>query len=419
MDENQKKDIQKMIDEAVERYAAYTTRKVGDTPTDAIQLTNKRYVDNQVGGIDTATNFGGNGSDGALSAGGTIDLGSSSYVVKNYTTINIAVGQTIEFSNPNSAGTVVIFKATGDVNIGGAIDLQGDGAIFGSGGGVATSGSAGSGSPGNAGTEINTDIILFQGSVAGRGGPGGHQSIGGTLAGGVAGTTPPNRVFYTFTGTTDSGKIDGRRGIYICCGAGGAGGGGGGDNNSGDTGNTAGTGASGGRGGGALLIECAGTLTFTGSIIASGLDGSQGNQPVAGAPPPDEGTYGCGGGGGGGAAGMVVILAKDIADQSGTITTAGGAGGAGGSSNLGTNNLSCDPGGGGGGGGAASFVAAGGAGGAPGDADQNGSNGSAAAGTGAGGGGGGGAGCRRTGTKTGGSGGAGGSSYGGLIIEVG
>lgn len=412
MDEN----LIRFVNEEIAKAMRSSTAKYGETPTDALQLTPKKYVDDA---ILTPAGFGGTGEDGALSGSTTIALGSGSYAVKNYTTITLAVGQLIDFSGPSDTGTVVVLKATGDVTIAGTIDLQGVGSKFGAGGGVASSGSAGSGGIGVSGTNPNSSIILFESSIAGIGGAGGLQSVGGTATGGAAGVVPPSRVFYTFTSTTDEGKIAARRGIYICCGAGGAGGGGGGDNNSGDTGNTAGTGASAGRGGGALLIECAGTLTFTGSILINGGNGSVGNQPVAGSPPPDEGTYGCGGGGGGGSAGMCVLLAKTVADESGTITATGGDGGNGGNSNLGTNNATCDPGGGAGGGGAASFLAAGGVGGDGGSRDVNGSAGSNAAGQGAGGGGGGGAGCRRTGSRTGGTGGTGGSSYGGLVIAVG
>lgn len=45
LDENDKKRIQQMLDEAIRKYAAISTRKLGDTPTDANQLTPQKYVD--------------------------------------------------------------------------------------------------------------------------------------------------------------------------------------------------------------------------------------------------------------------------------------------------------------------------------------------------------------------------------------
>ena len=45
INEDNKKEIQEMIDKAVGRAAEYQTRKRGDTPTDNLQLTPKKYVD--------------------------------------------------------------------------------------------------------------------------------------------------------------------------------------------------------------------------------------------------------------------------------------------------------------------------------------------------------------------------------------
>ncbi len=44
MDENEKKEIQRMIDLAVNKAVGFNTRKLGDTPTDAYQLTPLKYV---------------------------------------------------------------------------------------------------------------------------------------------------------------------------------------------------------------------------------------------------------------------------------------------------------------------------------------------------------------------------------------
>lgn len=379
---------------------------------------NNQWLSTQT--VVNSSKFGGTGADGALSVtSGTtnLDFGSASFVVKNYTTINIASGATLGFGSANSAGTVLVLRATGDVTIAGTIDLRGAGASGGTGGGVAASGSAGAGSDGTDGTNpgLALDTTNFRGA---KGGGGPQNSASGGTAG-SAGSAPGNRVFYTFSGTDDQGKINAGRGMVIITGAGGAGGGGGGDNSSGDTGNTAGTGSSGGAGGGALIIECAGALNFTGAINVSGNPGSNGGSPVATTPPPGVGVYGAGGGGGGGSAGMCVVLYNTLTSSSGTIIASGGSGGNGGNVTA-TADASSDPGGGGGGGGAASVIASGGAGGVGGGKTANGSNGSAGAGQGAGGGGGGGGGgTNGVNNTTGGTGGAGGSSYGGLIIQNG
>ena len=50
MNENQKKEIQEMIDKAILRAVEYQTRKRGDTPTDDLQLTPRKYI-NMYGSI--------------------------------------------------------------------------------------------------------------------------------------------------------------------------------------------------------------------------------------------------------------------------------------------------------------------------------------------------------------------------------
>ena len=44
MDENDKKEVQEMINQALKRAMDYQTRKRGDTPTDDLQLTPRKYV---------------------------------------------------------------------------------------------------------------------------------------------------------------------------------------------------------------------------------------------------------------------------------------------------------------------------------------------------------------------------------------
>jgi len=44
MDENQKKIVQKMIDESLDKAMSFSNRKRGDTPTDDNQLTPRKYV---------------------------------------------------------------------------------------------------------------------------------------------------------------------------------------------------------------------------------------------------------------------------------------------------------------------------------------------------------------------------------------
>lgn len=68
----------------------------------------------------------------------------------------------------------------------------------------------------------------------------------------------------------------------------------------------------GGRGGGALYIECAGALNYTGTIDATGQNGTSNTGGTAT------------GGNAGGAGGTVVILANTITANTGTTTVTGG-----------------------------------------------------------------------------------------------
>jgi hypothetical protein len=81
---------------------------------------------------------------------------------------------------------------------------------------------------------------------------------------------------------------------------------------------------SGGRGAGALLIECAGALNFTGTINATGTAGGDASQAA--------GTTRGGGGGGGG--GTVWIIYNSLVSAAGTITATSGATGANGGGNI-------------------------------------------------------------------------------------
>lgn len=337
--------------------------------------------------------FGGDGSDGALSVASgttTVDLGSAKYVVKNYTSINIASGATLTFSNPHSEGTIIVLKSQGDVTIEGSIDGVGFGAAGGAGSVGNTSGlGAGAGSNGN------NAWFVFDSNI--------HYGLGGdTLDGGDGGVALTNTIFYLKEENKKFTKT-----LYIKCGDGG-GGGQGGSNASGA--GAGGTGGTGGAGGAGLIVECGGELDFSGTIDVSGADGENGGNQT--------GTYAsAGGGGGGGSAGMCVLLYNSVSINTGTITASGGDGGDGGSA-TGTDGGSTTCLSGSGGGGAGSYTAVGGAGGTGRDVTGNGNAGNNAGGAGAGAGGGGGGNTESlASTFTGGAGGTGGTTEGGLSIE--
>jgi|TARA_Y100000310_G_scaffold310178_1_gene355141 hypothetical protein len=380
---------------------------VGANPTlvDALSTTNAPAeagatdgADWRIGQTGSISNkwigtFGGDGSDGALSISSgttTIDLSNASVVVKNYTSISITGTGTLAFSNPNSAGTLVLLLSQGNVVLTASapcINASGLGAAGGA-GGVGVSSTTNDGADGTVG-----DLILDETTHEGGGAEGGTSGEGNT-----ANSTPGVIYSSQFQYTTSDAKAQ-LRTTDIAPGSGG-GGGGGGDASA----SSNGEGGAGGNGGGALLIECAGDLNFTTAlgIDVSGADGSAGSA----ASDDDDGG---GGGGGGGAGGMCVLLYNTLTAASGTVDNSGGAGGAGaqgGASSVGNGN------GGGGGAGAGGFTAAGGQGGFGGL--NAGENGSAGAGNNAGGGGGGGS---RDDGNAAGTGGAAGGSSGGLVVK--
>lgn len=348
--------------------------------------------------------FGGDGSDGVLnvtSGTTTIDLASSAYVVKNYTSINVSAGATLTFSNPNSTGSIIVLKSQGNVTIAGTVNASGMGAAGGAGGALRTS-SANFGIQGTNGTSAGFVLDISADHHGVKGGTTDTNATGGS--GGAILTLKP---FYT----KEAARIS-RKAIYIAPGSGG-GGGQGGSVSDGD----ATAGGTGGNGGGALLIEVGGSLDFSGTINVNGQNGtSAANASFTGA----NGEVAGGGGGGGGGAGMAVVLYNSLTANTGTITSAGGTGGNGGNAtSTQVANGACVSGAGGGGGG--SYGGAGGTGGngKTGTGGANGNNGNAGSTNGGGGGGGGALIENPNGgtTYTGGVGGAAGSSDGGVVAK--
>lgn len=318
--------------------------------------------------------FGGDGSDGVLnvtSGTTTIDLGNASIFTKNYTSINVSAGATLTFSNPNNNGTIIQLKSQGAVTIAGTVDAQGMGAQ-----GQALISTAGQ-------DGVNPNGIL---GTENQYGTKGIYDTGAGSAGAVATLKP----FYAYNNFIITSKM-----VDLIPGASGGGGGSGRNNTP-----AAVDGGIGGNGGGAVYIECAGALNFTGTINTSGTAGG------TGANVGDIGFtgMGSGSGGGGGAAGMQVIIYNTLTANSGTMTASGGNGGSSGIvTGVGSNGMTT-----GSGGGAGSIVSGGAAG------VTGGNNGTNAPGLGAGGSGGGGS---STAGQTARTGGTGGGSMGGIVIK--
>ena len=149
--------------------------------------------------------FGGDGSDGALdtsSGAVNIDLNNVDYVVKQYTSINVATNN-LTFTNQNANGTIIVLKSQGDVVLSSKIDAKGMGASAGNNGygvitiadGGGTGNTPGFRTDGVSGTARST-ANLFALNIAGKiikvcagagGGTGGQGSNNNGSAGGAGG----------------------------------------------------------------------------------------------------------------------------------------------------------------------------------------------------------------------------------------
>lgn len=377
-----------------------------ESDTSAVAAANKLIRANSSGLIDpsflaSAVKFGGSGADGALSiASGTttINVGAVQIYVLQYSSISITGTGSLAFSNPHANGTTVIILCSGNAVITSsataAIDLRGMGAAGGTAGTAGASGGDG------------TNSIPQADDTAHNGFGGAASNIGTPGGAGAAGVAYSPISMYTRLAVQLASRM-----TRVAPGAGG--GGGGGANSSG----SANVGAAGGRGGGALIMQVAGSLNFTGTIKLDGSNGSDAPGQVT-----SNTNIACGGGGGGGAGGMGIILYNAQTAISGTITCAGGTGGAGGTAQLTATSAGGTSIAGGAGGGGAGADGAGGAGGTSPGTDNVGNAGASGNVRRAGGGGGAGGSCSNGSggnphTRAGGAGGSGGASENVLVAQ--
>lgn len=270
-------------------------------------------------------NSGSTGADGAFAptTSQTITVPDSGML--NFTTVNIPSGVTITYLR-NAKNTTLTILATGDVQIGGSIVLDGQpGATVGFGG----FGGPGGLSGGTAGVD-NSSGSIGDGPGAGRGGLSRSDGACGTggggsyqTLGGAGGGFFPFCCFASGVGGAAGPKYGTRSLVPLIGGSGGGGG----------CGESAADGGGGGGGGGAILIASSGTISFgtpsaPGSISARGGAGALVN-----------GFFGGSGGSGGGGSGGAIRLVANIITGVGQILVDGGQGGRGNGAAGGTGGL--------------------------------------------------------------------------------
>lgn len=252
---------------------------------------------------NSASKFGGDGSDGTLTTGATIS--GSGYIVKNYSSMTPG-NNTI---TTNGSGTILHLKCFGDCDLTNTtIDLSGKGGTGGGGGNANLSIAAQDGGPGTVGTPGNSTFLKTNSTTYGSGGTGSGVGADGAI----------NTPFGFDESLQSTSRI-----VYISAGSGGGGGGGGYNLDMTGMSSGADSGGDGGAGGGALILEVRGNLTLSSTTI--NCDGSDGNDGEDGNVAPE---YHAGGGGGGGGGGSVVIMYNGTLSGSVTPSVSGGTGGA-------------------------------------------------------------------------------------------
>ena len=377
-----KESVQKMIDEALQAAAAFPTRKYGDTPSDANQLTPKKWVDDitsvlaasiigtrtSIAGIANFNIFGAGihsvaNADTINSIAGIVPSASIYTLDKDvfFTNINFSNGARIKTNGYRvfATGTISIPSTKsiywdGNNGISGSVSGFGGASLF----GISVPGALGGSQGGDRGPATNNQVgqpggdgvvgtattnsigssstgpaFTPSGGTGGialdlAGGPGGST---GSLAAATSTTQPP----YTLLNfeTTTTGPVASM--LYqTSASAPGGGGGGGGASKAGGSPNS----GAGGRGGGAgsnggTIVIFANTITntATGGISANGGNGGDGENGLNATEQAFATGGGGGGGGGNGGTGGVILLVYRTSVQSGTFTVSGGTAGVGGS----------------------------------------------------------------------------------------
>ncbi len=273
----------------------------------------------QSGILASGLGIGGTGADGPfiVDSGTDITLNTSDNGgFYNFTDIDIRENAIVRFTGPNPA----VIACTRNATIAGTIILRGGDGESGSDFGISPRAVPGIAGPGGFRGGVGGVPGRGNGAVTDSGGQTGNSANPNPGGGGGAGHNRPGAT--SFPTNCNAGRGGGAYGgatirpLFA-----GSGGGGGGDLG----GSPPAGGGAGGSGGGAMSINCAGLLTLTGSIDASGGEGGGGGLIPAG------NLGGAGGGGGsGGAIRITSFTISDLDQDQTTILAQGGQGGQGG-----------------------------------------------------------------------------------------
>lgn len=246
---------------------------------------------------------GSTGADGAFAPVSSQTIAVPDSGVFNYTTVNIPSGVTITYTR-NSKNTPVTILATGNVTIGGTINIDGKNGNANGGGGLGGPGGFNGGAGG-----FGFDTFIGATGDGPGGGGGGASTNGANIGGGGGGgfaATGINGDAQANTVAAQGGPKYGSSTLLPLIGGSGGGGGGAFTNK---------TSGAGGGGGGAILIASSTSIAFTGTVQARG---GNGNAIV-----PSNGASGGGGSGG------AIRLVSNTITGTGNLQVTGGNGFAG------------------------------------------------------------------------------------------
>ena len=249
--------------------------------------------------LSSLVKFGGNGADGALtvSSGTTnIDLGSSAFVVKNYTSISITGTGKVTFTNPASTGTIIVLKSQGAVTLTSSQTPMLDCSVLGAAGTATFTTTT---NANNNGSDATTSLSNLLSILGGKG-----SAPGAVGAVGSAPTLALNNFSYSSTR---------EKYLFLPIATGG------GQGMSIISSNVSVTVGASGRGGGTLVIECAGAWNFTTTGGISVAGGNAVNSTSANLQ-----SYAAGSGGGAG--GYFLGLYGTLTANTGTVTVTPGTG---------------------------------------------------------------------------------------------
>lgn len=370
---------QTYVDEKISRALDFSTKKIGDIPTDAIQLTPKQYVDGQISSVISSVNgtissiasetsaVFGVGGDGALTFNGSTSYSIASIISSSVyaltrdiyaTTLVISAGVTVHpmqyrifASSVLQATNASIIAKGGNANgnTGGASKAAGyfpaiPAGVNGGGGGQTPPGPGGgnAGSNGNDGFSVTHSLVgdgvttrsasTLSGGPADAflGGKGGNNVAGGIGSSNVIAPIPIWGVQYFLDVNPDATLSK----MTTGAGSASAPGGGSGARSSGNqpAGNGGSGGGAGGNGGWIALYAKHISLPAGNILDVRGGNGGNGNP---GSTPSivasGQAGGGAGGNGGSGGQGGLVVLAYDTIVNQASILVSGGTFGTGGS----------------------------------------------------------------------------------------